>query len=78
MTGVRSAFVARRRETLRAALDSGIPRRSKDALLLATWNLREFDTPGYGERSDECLQLHRGQVVVALPDRRGPGGASKI
>lgn len=34
----------------------GIPRRdASDSLLLATWNIREFDSPSYGERGQESI-----------------------
>lgn len=39
---------------LRAQLDTEIPVRSLDKTLrLATWNIREFDSPAYGERTAE-------------------------
>ena len=42
---------------LRAQLDAEIPRRDlNDSLLLATWNIREFDSSAYGMRSNEALQ----------------------
>src|SRR5436190_20670516 len=52
--------VARRTATrllaLRAKLDAEIPARTIGSnVLLATWNLREFDSPAYGMRPDECL-----------------------
>lgn len=41
---------------LRAALDTEIPDKTIDKnLLLATWNIRDFDKPAYGERSDEAI-----------------------
>lgn len=44
---------------LRARLDDpehGVPRRTQeDTLLLATWNLRDFDKPTFGRRSDEAM-----------------------
>ena len=40
---------------LRKSLDK-IPKRTHlDTLLLATWNIREFDSPKYGERMDEAI-----------------------
>jgi endonuclease/exonuclease/phosphatase family metal-dependent hydrolase len=33
----------------------GIPVRGPDTTLIATWNIREFDSNAYGERSLECL-----------------------
>src|SRR5918994_1842701 len=42
--------------TLREALEREIPRRNiGGTLLLATWNIREFDSPSYGDRKDEPL-----------------------
>jgi Endonuclease/Exonuclease/phosphatase family len=41
---------------LRAQLEREVPRRSiADTLLLATWNLREFDSEKYGYRTSESL-----------------------
>jgi hypothetical protein len=40
---------------LRAQLDAEVPARTLDStLLLATWNIREFDTPKYGERTRDA------------------------
>lgn len=69
-----SRRVLTRHAALSAALRTAIPRRERDKLLLATWNLREFDTPGYGVRSDECL-LYIAEIVsrfelVALQEIR--------
>ena len=39
---------------LRAALSAGVPpRTATDTILLATWNIREFDSGKFGYRSDE-------------------------
>ncbi|MCY6380350.1 endonuclease/exonuclease/phosphatase family protein [Hoeflea prorocentri] len=35
--------------------EAGIPPRHPDTTLIATWNIREFDSKAYGERSLECL-----------------------
>ena len=35
--------------------ESGIPEKCNQTLLLATWNIREFDSPAYGERSLEAM-----------------------
>ncbi len=44
---------------LRPALSSAIPARTAtDTLLLATWNIREFDSGKYG-RSGGYWRLHR-------------------
>lgn len=41
---------------LRRALDESIPQRTlRDTLLLATWNLRDFDKPAYGRRQQEAI-----------------------
>lgn len=41
---------------LRTALrESGVPEKCNQTLLLATWNIREFDSPAYGERSLEAM-----------------------
>lgn len=42
--------------TLRRQLDKEVPKRTiNDTLLLATWNIREFDSPAYGKRLDESF-----------------------
>jgi hypothetical protein len=42
--------------TLREGLISDIPERTlQDNLLLATWNIRDFDKPAYGERIEEAI-----------------------
>ncbi|CAN5740933.1 hypothetical protein BH10BAC3_BH10BAC3_20860 [soil metagenome] len=41
---------------LRQQLNTEIPVKCQDAtMLLATWNIREFDKPSYGDRSNEML-----------------------
>src|SRR4051794_11284761 len=41
---------------LRAQLDRDLPRRTiSDTLLLATWNIREFDSSKFGFRTSESL-----------------------
>lgn len=40
---------------LKAGLRENIPAKRFDKLLLATWNIREFDSPAYGKRSDEAI-----------------------
>ena len=41
---------------LQEQLNSEIPRRTLDeTLILATWNIREFDSPAYGDRLPEAL-----------------------
>ena len=42
--------VQERLAALRAQLDSEVPRRTLEhTLVLATWNIREFDSPAYGQ-----------------------------
>lgn len=40
---------------LKAALAIEIPQKCPGRVLLATWNIREFDSAAYGDRSLECL-----------------------
>ena len=41
---------------LRESLDEEIPERTqKETLLSATWNIRDFDAPDYGERMEEAI-----------------------
>ena len=41
---------------LRESLDKEIPRRTqKENMLLATWNIRDFDSAKFGERMDEAI-----------------------
>ena len=48
---------------LRDQLAEKIPRRTlADTLLLATWNIREFDSPKYGDRLDESI-LYIAEIV---------------
>jgi hypothetical protein len=55
---------AERLLALRAQLDRDVPARTiADTLLLATWNIREFDAPSFGTRSDECL-LYIAEIVA--------------
>jgi endonuclease/exonuclease/phosphatase family metal-dependent hydrolase len=43
-------------ERLRAQLDRDIPTKSLDPTLrLATWNIREFDSPAYGARAEDAF-----------------------
>lgn len=61
--------------TLRAQLDAQIPSRNIDrSLLLATWNIREFDSDKYGFRTEESM-LYLAEIisrfdVVALQEVR--------
>ncbi len=48
---------------LREALEREVPERHiGGSLLLATWNIREFDSPAYGDRSDEPL-LYIAEII---------------
>ena len=49
--------IAERLLALKDAMESpdGIPPKSDDAIILATWNIREFDSPAYGQRTIEPL-----------------------
>jgi endonuclease/exonuclease/phosphatase family metal-dependent hydrolase len=50
-------------QRLRAALDTEIPAKTLDStLLLATWNIRELDSPKYGLRDDEAY-LYLAEVI---------------
>ena len=40
---------------LRVQLDDAIPARSLSDMLLATWNIREFDSPAYGQRTEDAF-----------------------
>ena len=40
---------------LKDALAAQVPQKCDDKVLLATWNIREFDSAAYGDRSLECL-----------------------
>lgn len=42
-------------ELKQAVVDSGIPPKCEDTMLLATWNIREFDSAAYGKRDYEPL-----------------------
>lgn len=47
---------AERLLVLREQLNQEVPKRTiNDTLLLATWNIREFDSPAYGERLNESF-----------------------
>lgn len=40
---------------LKEVLAAEVPAKSTSTVLLATWNIREFDSPAYGARGLECL-----------------------
>ncbi len=43
---------------LRKQLNQEVPQKTAEkTLLLATWNIREFDSPAYGDREKEALIL---------------------
>lgn len=61
---------------LRAQLSAEIPSRNlNDTLLLATWNIREFDSPAYGHRSAEAIQYIAEIIsrfdLIAIQEVRG-------
>jgi endonuclease/exonuclease/phosphatase family metal-dependent hydrolase len=48
--------IAERLLLLKDGIKTSIPERTVESnLLVATWNIREFDSPKYGPRSKECL-----------------------
>ena len=48
--------IAEKLLALRKHFETEVPKRTiNDTLLLATWNIREFDSPAYGERLDESF-----------------------
>ena len=48
--------IRERHQALASQLSAEIPRRTlEDTLILATWNIREFDSPSYGDRLPEAL-----------------------
>ncbi len=48
--------IAQRLLLLKKGIKDSIPERTiESTLLIATWNIREFDSPKYGSRSKECL-----------------------
>ncbi|MEZ4885921.1 MAG: endonuclease/exonuclease/phosphatase family protein [Chitinophagales bacterium] len=49
------ARTAKKLLQLKDALQKEIPSKTFDNLLLATWNIREFDSAAYGKRLDEAL-----------------------
>lgn len=55
-------------------MQSGVPTRTQGRLLMATWNIREFDSPAYGPRSLECLhyiaEICRHFDVIAVQEVR--------
>ncbi len=56
--------MAERLLSLKDALESeeGIPPKGEGTIILATWNIREFDSPAYGERDIEPL-YYIGEIV---------------
>ncbi len=47
--------IANRLLALKDALKAEVPAKTVDNLLLATWNIREFDSAAYGARTDESI-----------------------
>ena len=54
--------IARRLLDLKDGLKENIPVKTLDNLLLATWNIREFDSASYGKRSDEAI-LYIAEII---------------
>ena len=59
---------------LREQLNEIPARTLKDTLLLATWNIRDFDAPDYGERLDEAI-YYMAEIIdrfdlIAIPTYR--------
>lgn len=70
---------------LRDQLDAqGLPERNLEStLLIATWNLREFDSASYGFRTDESIQyiaeiVSRFDVVAVQEVRKSLGGLDRL
>ncbi len=53
--GVSSHIAERLLSLKKGLIDSGVPKKSFHKLLLATWNIREFDSPSFGRRTDESI-----------------------
>ena len=72
--------VADRLGALRAQLDRDVPDKNLEtSLLLATWNIREFDSPAYGDRLEESI-LYIAEIIsrfdlVAIQEVRADLGA---
>jgi exonuclease III len=58
------AFAAARLRDLRNQLrgSDAVPPKTPENLLLATWNIREFDSPAYGERTPEAF-LYIAEII---------------
>lgn len=54
--------IARRLIDLKEGLRAEIPVKTLDNLLLATWNIREFDSGSFGKRSDEAI-LYIAEII---------------
>jgi endonuclease/exonuclease/phosphatase family metal-dependent hydrolase len=80
---LKKAFRGERVERGKKRLDLAIPPKQDGHLLLATWNIREFDSEAYGARSDEPL-LYLAEIVsrfdlVAVQEvRRSLGALEKL
>ena len=53
--GEKARRTAERLVSLKAQFELEVPKKSEENLLLATWNIREFDSPAYGRRDIEPL-----------------------
>ena len=62
----------------------GLPQRNLEStLLIATWNLREFDSASYGSRTDESIQyiaeiVSRFDVVAVQEVRKSLDGLDRL
>jgi endonuclease/exonuclease/phosphatase family metal-dependent hydrolase len=54
--------IARRLLDLKAGLKTQVPAKTLDNLVLATWNIREFDSGSFGSRSDEAM-LYIAEII---------------
>ncbi len=59
---LRKAFRGDFREGRRKRRDLAIPPKTDGQLLLATWNIREFDSESYGRRSEEAM-LYLAEII---------------
>lgn len=80
---LREAFAGRMQGSDGPRADLAIPPKQDGHLLLATWNIREFDSDSYGERSDEamlCLAeiVSRFDLVAVQEVRRSLRGLERL
>ncbi len=82
---VRGRRTLERLVELRDQFDAqGLPERNLEStLLIATWNLREFDSASYGLRTDESIQyiaeiVSRFDVVAVQEVRKSLAGLDRL